>query len=566
MVTCQQMNKWRGSGFLRSFFLVVGMWLLGIGGVFGQTQLQADQQELLEERALATINTLGSLLNSRETIAQQIEEMVKRIGEAEDAEKTPLADELKLLNEELAAIEDQISIVSTGISERDYRKIEGTEFNLQTELENLVQPFMSLLLGATEEARRIEATRRALSTAQTHLADADIALQNVNVALGKNPDPAVKLELETRQKIWSERFETNESQVSALEQQLEDLLSNRVSAGRQVQSALQGFFRERGLSLLFGVLAFVSVMMTCRVVSRLASTAWTRSAKERTFYTRLFGLLFGVFAVAASFAAMLIVFNLRNDWLLLGLATVLVIALIWIGIRMMPGLFEQVTVLLNLGAVQEDERVVFNGVPFMVRKLSFYTDLENPALDGGEFTLPVRELIGLHSRPAAENEAWFPSLRGDWVKLMDGNAGQVIVQTPEMVVIELLGGARATYQTSEYLAQTPTNLSHGFRIEVEFGIDYRHQAEATSTILETLEASVRSKMSAFLGDDLIRAVSVEFLRAAASSLDFEVEVDVIGKAAYRFEEIERELSRIVVETATENDWSIPFQQIVLHNA
>ena len=50
-----------------------------------------------------------------------------------------------------------------------------------------------------------------------------------------------------------------------------------------------------------------------------------------------------------------------------------------------------------------------------------------------------------------------------------------------------------------------------------------------------------------IGADDLRAVSVEFLRAGASSLDYEVELDLTGAAAPRFEEIERELARIVAK-------------------
>lgn len=551
---------------MRIFIATVLALILTMHSLSAQTEAETEQARLLSERAAVTVETLAPLIQTRQALSAQIGNIIARIDAASDAEKAPLEAELSLLNQELAEIEDQISVVSTGVSERDYRQLENTEFNLREELENLVQPFVSLLLGATEEARRIEASRRALARAQQDLEDARVALTNIQAALLADPESYVAEELATRRALWLDRVDANETQVAALTQQIDDLLSNRITAGSQVQSALQGFFRERGLSLLLGVLAFVSVLMGCRILARLVARLWERSRGKRSFSTRLSSLLFTAFTVAASFAAMLIVFNLRNDWLLLGLSTVLVIALIWIGIRMMPGLFEQVTVLLNLGAVQEDERLVFNGVPYKVRRLSFYSDLHNPALDGGEFTLPVRELIGLHSRPAADNEAWFPSLRGDWVKLADGNAGQVIVQTPEMVVVQLLGGAQVTYQTGDYLAQTPENLSYGFRVEIEFGIDYRHQSKATGDVIEILTREVETRMRAFVGAQDMREVAVEFLRAGASSLDYEIEVDVTGDAAPRFEEIERELARVVVEIASENGWEIPFQQIMMHRA
>ena len=178
----------------------------------------------------------------------------------------------------------------------------------------------------------------------------------------------------------------------------------------------------------------------------------------------------------------------------------------------------------------------------------------------------MRELIGLHSRPAAEDEAWFPSEKGDWVKLADGNAGQVVAQTPELVVLELLGGARVTYQTSDYLGQTPENLSHGYRAEVEFGIGYQHQAGSTGEIRDRMLEAVRDHMTAFIGAEHVVDANVDFLRAGASSLDYEVEVDVRGSAAERFEDIERELARYLTELATQEGWEIPFQQIVMHRA
>jgi hypothetical protein len=169
---------------------------------------------------------------------------------------------------------------------------------------------------------------------------------------------------------------------------------------------------------------------------------------------------------------------MRNDWLLLGIFAVMLVALLWIGIRMIPEMIDQVTLLLNLGSVQEDERVIFDDTPYLVKRLDFYTDLVNPALEGAEFTLPINDLIGLHSRPSGPDEPWFPSLRGDWVRLADEVFGQVISQSPDMVELEIPGGSRVTYTHDDYLAEKPDNLSGGVRSEIEFGLSYNHQGKA----------------------------------------------------------------------------------------
>ena len=61
--------------------------------------------------------------------------------------------------------------------------------------------------------------------------------------------------------------------------------------------------------------------------------------------------------------ATLFVFNMRNDWLLLGLGVLFLMALGWILIKTLPGMVEQIMMLLNLGSVREGERVIFNGIP-----------------------------------------------------------------------------------------------------------------------------------------------------------------------------------------------------------
>ncbi|WP_299842572.1 hypothetical protein [uncultured Roseovarius sp.] len=522
--------------------------------------------EELVARAKTTVVTLEPLLESLATLEANAEELSARIETASEAEKTALTEEFEALQAETDRVRDQISIVVTGVSEQAYLDVEGQDFDLRSEFEALLEPFVSGLKGATENARQIERTRRALAATENRLSDAELAVENSMAAIAEASDEAVLKVLNQQLELWQERIEINRSQYAALTQQLVDLSSERATKKRNVNSAMSEFFRDRGLSIALGLAAFAGFLGTCRLLRWVAMRITGLTGRPRTFAARLTNLLFTAFTVLGSFVAMIIVFNLRNDWLLLGLATLLTFGLIWVTIRMLPSLMEQVTVLLNFGAVQEDERVLFNGVPFRVDKLSFYTDLVNPALDGGEFTLPVRELVGLHSRPAAENESWFPSMKGDWVRLADGNAGQVMAQTPEMVVLHLLGGARVTYQTADYLSQTPENLSLGFRVEVEFGISYRHQAQAATTIPKTMQAGVEEHMRAFLDEGNLRAVEVELLRAGASSIDYEVEVDVTGSAAPRFEEIERELARVLVVLATEHGWEIPFQQVVLHRA
>jgi hypothetical protein len=261
---------------------------------------------------------------------------------------------------------------------------------------------------------------------------------------------------------------------------------------------------------------------------------------------------------------MMFVLNYLNDWILLGVAGLFTIALAWIGLNMLPVIIEQSILLLNLGAVQEGERLMIDGVPWFVKRLDHYTVLENPDLDGGHFSVPIRELVGRHSRPPADDEAWFPTKKDDWVQLENETIAKVIIQTPELVQLIELGGARITFKTTDFLDAQLRNLSTGFRIKLEFGISYKHQKEATTEIPTQLRNYIEAGISKYIGKENIRNVEVEVLRAGPSSIDYEIEADFKGNVAPKYEDLEAELSKLMIEACNTYDLEIPFPQLVIH--
>jgi len=215
--------------------------------------------------------------------------------------------------------------------------------------------------------------------------------------------------------------------------------------------------------------------------------------------------------------------------------------------------------------VKEGERLEFDGIPWNVESLGFSSRLVNSLLDDAVQVLPVRHLVGHHSRAWCADEAEFPCKRGEWVQLSDGKLGRIVAQNPNHVLLQELGGAAVTYATPDFLAVTPRNLSEGeFRVETRFGIDYKHQQDCTGSIPGIMARSVRSGVEALVGKEAIRDVQVQFASAGASSLDYEVEVDLSGSAAPLYEKVQYGLQRILVDCCNENGWEIPFQQITIH--
>ena len=139
-------------------------------------------------------------------------------------------------------------------------------------------------------------------------------------------------------------------------------------------------------------------------------------------------------------------------------------------------------------------------------------------------------------------------------------------QTPELVQIREFGGSILTFATTAFLAEAPRNLSTGFRIRTEFGLDYRHQAIATVEIPDKLGAHITKGHARPARHRSLVSVDVDLLSAGDSAIVFEVEACIDGKYAHLFEDIEREIPRLLVDACNINGWVIPFPQMVLHRA
>ncbi len=530
-----------------------------------------ERAEKRRKEAAESLKTLADLLVARKEQAVVVAKHKSELRKAnEDATKKELEAKIKAENDKLAQINAQISGLSTGVAEDEIKYDQTTKFDLQAELENLIQPFIKMMRDATENTRQIEGLRSTITVAEQRQraatrANARLALLlSVEKLNGDEASKEIQTHLAELVKAWEKREKETQHLVETAEQQLQLRLDQQANAPSGIGTFATQYFSRRGLNLLLGLAAFGGVLLAMNLIARLADYVRRRRGYQRSFATRLTNLIFRTLTVLLALLAMLTVFNLMNDWLLMGVASVFVLAAVWIGLKMLPQLVEQITLLLDLGAVQENERLMFAGVPWLVERLDVYTHLVNPALDGGTFTVPVRELVGHHSRPAAEGEAWFPTRKDDWVQLADDRIGKVVSQTPELVQIVELGGARRTFETTSFLADAPRNLSTGYRIKTEFGLDYRHQDIAVEEIPNKLADHVRSGLVELLGNEAVLNVDVDLLRTDDSAIVFEIETDVIGAMASRYEDVERAVVHLMVDAANLNEWVIPFPQIVMH--
>ncbi|HRV79862.1 MAG TPA: hypothetical protein P5218_00410 [Planctomycetota bacterium] len=520
------------------------------------------------ERSAAS---LSALQRTRETKQAALDKLNQKLSVTTlEDERTTLLAQKHALQAELDRLSADFESIATGIDVANFDLTQPDSFDLQAEVQKLIQPLIEELKDATEEPRQIERLRSQIDYLVSREELASQALKSIETLISdldpSDPQGLRPALLESRDG-WKHRMEEAHGQLTVARFQLESRLSSRKSIISSTQSALGDFFRTRGLNLLLAIATFFLVLVVLRGAYRKISKLLpTKNREERHFYARLIDVLYFLFVTAIAVVAALLVLYATGDWVLLGITLLFLVGVAWAFKTAVPMFLEQIRLLLNLGTVRERERVMIEGIPYRVSKLSFYTLLSNPNLAGGVRRLPLKDLTDMRSRTCSKDEIWFPSHRGDWVLLSDGRRGEVKHQSPDMVQIELLGGSRVTYSSSEFLGLAPENLSVGFRRQIRFGIDYAHQAISTTQVPAIFATQVERGLRKRFGADSVKSLKVEFVEAGASSLDYQVFADMDGSCASQFDAIARAMQTLCVETCNEQGWTIPFTQITVHQA
>lgn len=516
-----------------------------------------------DARTLESLEALERALDAKESQVDQLQQTL--VAAQDEVTRQESAQKLRDAKGEFEEQRRQFEEFAVEIDLRPFTKEVETSFDWQQELGKLLKPIMAELENATAESRAVGELRAAISDMSERKDLASEAVDNLEALLAETPSPALTSRLTKRLSHWK-RIESDASnRHTALDLQLQNRLAERQSMLDETTGFAKNFIRTRGLNLLLAIGTFCIVFFGVRALMSLL-TKMKRGKQEKNFTSRLTALLMHMLSIVGGLVAMMLVFNMVGDWFMLGIIIIFLLGLGWASINTLPAHVETVKLVLNIGMVKENERVEFEGVPYNVEALGLSARLVNPLLDGGERVFPVKALVGYHSRVPGEREEWFPTRTGDWVELSDGKMGRIAYQNPSSVQLVELGGAQTVYSTAAFVALNPKNLSTNFRVLSTFGIDYKHQAIATTEVPGKMQAKLESGLPSSLGKGKLLNVDVFFHAAAASSLDYEICVDVDGAAAPSLPIIKNAIQQILVDACNENGWEIPFTQITVHQS
>jgi len=513
------------------------------------------------------IPTLESLLESIIDVSEQIAATQKILqGPGGLGREQSLREEINRLSVKLRDMEETFDQLATDVGFRAFREKKKVAVDWNQEFQELIGPVLREVKKMTSHPRELEKLRSKIDIYRSQLEVTKEAIENLSKLQYYVKNPELIKKLNSLMSMWQERRLEIGTQMNIAIQRLDQRLEKKKPISETLQELLQLFFKSRGRNVLFALFAFAFVWVALHYLHKLIRTFSPFHKRGRSFSVRIFDMSYIIFTVVVSLMALLGVLYSFGDWVLLSLAIIFILGVGWASKQALPKFWNQVTLMLNFGSVREGEVVIYKGIPYEVASINIYSELTNRKLGGGFVRLHIKDLVEFRSRPVFKNEPWFPSECGDWVRLADGTYGRVVGQTPELVEVKLLGGALKTYRTTDYLTQSPMNLSTGFRIPVTFGIDYGHQAIITREIPEIIERAVIDGLTAEGFGESVANITVQFKEAGTSSLDVAVLADFNKNAGPKYAVLERAISRICVDTCNLNQWVIPFQQVTVHMA
>ncbi|QTN33599.1 hypothetical protein HZ994_15205 [Akkermansiaceae bacterium] len=548
------------------WYLVLAFALAASGSVHAQeTQSGEAAKPAATKRSLGSLKTIAEPLSAALAELNKLQEEIKA-ADTEDA-RQEIQSRIDAERERVGQLRDNFRDIVGGSEAAEYEGEPAAGTGIQEQISELVQPVLSEIRDATSKPRELDALRKLNAKWQDRKNKADTVLARIDSLIQNSSSEVLSSELKSARALWASRQAEALSQIAVSKVQIENRTREQRSLWETLSTGLSQFFKSRGMNLLIALLAGVSgFLATRKIYSWIRRISPVHKKDANNFTSRLSDVLAAATAGLVALAAVILAFYARGDWLLLTLVVIFLIGVAWAGKTAIPPYLEQIRMILNLGSVREGERVIYQGLPWKVSSLGFFTTFTNPNLKGGMMRIPIRDVMGMISRPVTQKEVWFPTEEDDWVILSDGTYGKTITQTPDQVVVLRLGGSMKTYPTADFLELAPENLSKGFRLSIVFGIDYRHQADCTTTIPEVFSEALKASLLCDYGRDAIRSIKTEFSSASASSLDYTVLADFDGSVAHRYNALQRKIQAICVEVCNENGWVIPFTQVTVHQA
>jgi len=531
---------------------------------------------------LLSVTTFSLAQNNNELVIDKdlklltnnIIELKKNIDlKKKDLQKVNSVEKKEEINLELETYESRLVKLETSFVElisntniNDFGNQKEIEFSWENEISTLLEPIFNKLKDFTDEPRKLEKLKNETEMLVEKQKQLKQIISSFDITLKENNNKAVSSYIDKIYTNWTKKLENIQTDLLINQQQIQLMKKQKKSFVESAEGIFDIFFKSRGINLLIAIAAvglywvfiFYFYKFTLRMIKKYDYQNYRFTLKiSQIVYT--LALILGIFII------FVLALYFLNDWLLLIISLFLIIGILWSTKEAFPRYWSQAILLINSGPVRENEMVFYNGLPYKVRNIHFYSILSNSELEGGIIKLPLNDLLSLRSRKYTNNETWFPTKKNDWILVKDLNLfGKVISQTPNNTVIEKKGNSIIQIPSAKFYEMMPVNLSNGYRIQVVFGIDYKHQNDLRNNIIDIFNTEIKDNLKSYINEKFINNINVNISTASASSIDLSIIVDFSGAQAGQYYENQRIINCLCIDICNKHNFLIPFNQLSLH--
>lgn len=562
---------------LKSIILLFALWATQFSVAQEVTEIQASETTADKPEVAVTNKDSWSELNQidqslRENIDKQknIQNSLKQTKDEERIkELTASLESLKSQEKSLESIFNKMALGGLNPQILLNKTAAVEDYNWQEELLVIVKPLFSELRNLTEKPREKDRLRLEKLELDKSYKDLTEGLKYLDQIPVEHVSAETKKRIDALKTQWTRHQQELDNQRNILALQLKEIESTEIPLEVRIENALVSIFLGRGLVLLSAILSGAAVVLVFSIGVKRGAI-WLddrrkRKRRSRKVNTRIrfLWIVYNLMVYFAAIMAFLSVIYTQGDMVLFGLA-VLLIFLALVSLRnYAPQYISELKIFLNLGAVREGERIMYRGIPWEVKRLSFYCTCVNPVLENGRIRISLSEIANLNSRPYNSEEDWFPTKVGDNIFLPDGNYAKVKRQTPEMVYLDSFF-REIMVPTPDFYSMQIQNVAAGFYVSPTFGLDYCHTDLPVSEVCEAFETKVREKLNEIGVTEYLRSISVQVKRVIyGQAIEYAVVMEYDGECAGSYFRIERLANHACLEVCQEKGWKLPRQQILV---
>jgi hypothetical protein len=474
-------------------------------------------------------------------------------------------------NEEIAAIENEIETLTARLKNlgKDYGiAITGIDTSgffqknldvrpLEDELKDIIAPIVRSFKGLMGGTQRIAKINDEITYYESHILQIKDGIAKTKQVYNTLSDSIAKERSHDILEFWEQQEKEFATRLNVTRHHLLD----EEMKGEKGPSGFSSFIRGTGKNILLVLLIVFVISLLSRSLQRLINKiSPLHKSKKHIFGANLIDLGLRLLTSIIILGAAMYVLLLLNDWVLLGFLFIFVLGIIWSAKDNVVTYGKELQLLLNAGSIRQNERVIYKGISYDVEKIGLFSYINNPLLTGGRIRLPMKELLGMNSRPYDESESLFPTSKGDWIKI-GGSLRQIQDQTPEYVTIVSKAGSPRTFSTTSFLAQNFINLSKA-RFDAAFvlNIESKHYNSVRDGGTELIKSKIEELIDAngYENGDQISTPYVAIWNITSSSFGVLVHLTVPPELASSFKGINALIKRATAEVAQEQDWWSPF--------